>query len=90
MNNFFEILSPFINDYLNFNEKDYKIDSETKTILLNIWKTSFYPSIKIEDIVLNYPTIKNADNYIYTKKGDNKNSLYYYWTSYSANFLLDC
>ena len=52
LNNFLEILSPFINDYPNFNEKDYKIDSVTKPILLNIFgKTSFYSSIKIEDIL---------------------------------------
>ena len=91
LNNFLEILSPFINDYLNFNEKDYKIDSETKTILLNIFeKLHFIHQLKLKIYYpklhsFPYPTIKNADNYVYTKKGDNKNSLYYYCTSYSAN-----
>ena len=66
LNNFFKVLSPFINYYLNFNEKDDKSDSETKTILLNIFeKLHFIHRLKLKIYYLKlhsfpYPTIKKC------------------------------
>ena len=54
----------------NNNKKYYKIHSETKTILFNIFeKFHFIHLLKWKICKLHaYPTIKNADNYILYKK----------------------
>ena len=90
MTNFVLILSPHVNNFEKMPEKNYNMDDLGKSQIEACYKKMnfFVEQLKVKLyysnlFCLNWPSLKDNENYIYTKKTDTKDCAYYYCTEYS-------